>query len=477
MLEGGIATSSVLFEKYQVTDIVYESDSVTVYSAEHLFMSAGRIIKKILKKSVCRENFYSEINILKSIRHPNIPIVYDVEEDNSAYYIIEERMAGVTLDTFVKERGVLPEEEVAEIGMKLCDIISFLHHKKPVPILFLDVHPKNILIDIDNDKNKISLVDFGSSYYSDCTEKRRLLMGAVGYAAPEQYEQGSLDERTDIYGIGAVLKFLAGDDKSEQLMMIISRCMALDRNDRFESVNALARNLEKINIHEHINHENIHVDSGKPRVISFAGADRRVGVTHISMAFASYLSGQGCSVLYEEVNNSNHLRAIADRYRLKYGNGLFRQGKLLLKPRYGVQINLEVDCDYIVRDLGLYSEEDCRDTETLVLVAGTKPWELEASASVCRRAVKEGEIFILCNGGSRQDNMALWKQTDCMVKQTPVLNDVFEQNDIQRKFFKELADMLGIRIGGGEVYKKQNRLFGKIAEKAKDIYRRCFRRS
>ena len=68
LLEGGITATSILFEKYQVTDVVYESDTVTVFIAEHIYMSVKRIIKKILKKSICRDTFYSEVNILKSIK-------------------------------------------------------------------------------------------------------------------------------------------------------------------------------------------------------------------------------------------------------------------------------------------------------------------------------------------------------------------------------------------------------------------------
>ena len=499
MLEGGIAASSVLFEKYRVTDIVYESDTVTVYSAEHMFMSAKRIIKKILKRSICRDNFYSEVNILKSIRHPSIPIVYDVEEDAFAYYIIEEHMEGITLDTFVRENGILAEKEAIDIGIKLCDIVSFLHCRKPVPILFLDVHPKNILINVET--NQVFLVDFGSSYYSDETEKRKLLMGTVGYAAPEQYEHVMLDERTDIYGIGAVLYFLVTGKNfvhenilsdnfhkniSEQFMMIISRCLAADRNDRFRSVDILEKNLSK-----KISNSNICIVAGKPHIISFVGTDRRVGVTHISLAFAKYLSKQGYSVLYEESNSSNHARQIAAHYKMKYYNGIFYHEELMLKPLYGTQINLEMDCDIIVRDCGAFSDNEeyiesiCADNSVVVMVAGTKPWELEASTKVCRDATdrirrmrgmeaEEGQnsMHILCNGNGGHESLILWKRAGCMVKRVPTLDDIFTCNEVESRFFSELADVIKIDIEGGKVYKKTNRLFRKFAKKAADNHRR-----
>ena len=87
-LEGGnIATSTniILFDKYRVTKVIYQSEQVTVYEVWHMYMSAKRVIKKILKKSIRQDSFYSEVKILKNLRHPGIPIIYDVIEDSFAY--------------------------------------------------------------------------------------------------------------------------------------------------------------------------------------------------------------------------------------------------------------------------------------------------------------------------------------------------------------------------------------------------------
>jgi serine/threonine-protein kinase len=167
-------------------------------------MQTERIIKKILKKSIHHSSFYSEINILKNIKHPNIPIIYDQYEDDEAFYIVEEYIDAPNLMEHIKENGLVSELKAVDIGIKLCEIISFLHCQKPIPILFLDIQPKNILIKED----KIFLVDFGNSYYLNEAGKRNLLLGTPGYAAPEQYKYQKLDERTDIYGIGAVLYFM-----------------------------------------------------------------------------------------------------------------------------------------------------------------------------------------------------------------------------------------------------------------------------
>ena len=224
--------------------VVYESDNATVYKALHIQMQAERIIKKILKKSIHHSSFYSEINILKNLKHPNIPIIYDQYEDDEAFYIVEEYINAPNLMEYIRENGLLEELEAVDIAIKLCEIISFLHSQKPIPILFLDVQPKNILIQ----NGKIYLVDFGNSYYINETESRNLLLGTPGYAAPEQYKYERLDERADIYGIGAVLYFMvtgrASDHKyasslefpskiTGKYKMIVRQCLSKDITNRF----------------------------------------------------------------------------------------------------------------------------------------------------------------------------------------------------------------------------------------------------
>ena len=476
LLEGGITATSILFEKYQVTDVVYESDTVTVFIAEHIYMSVKRIIKKILKKSICRDTFYSEVNILKSIKNPQIPTVYDVEEDAFAYYIIEEYMEGVNLHSFIEKNGVMSEEEATDIGIKICNIVSFLHCLKPIPILFLVVHPKIILFNDDSER-KIFLVDFGSSYYSNETEKRRILMGTVGYAAPEQYDHGRLDERTDIYGIGAVLYFLVTgrscdsenilslnfpQNISEKFRMIIMQCLAHDRDDRFQRVEAIATSLSR-----KYKSDDTSIQNEKSHIISIAGVDRRVGVTHVCLAFASYLSKQGCRILYEEANDSNHLRMIAGCEKLKYKNGFFYHDRLTLKPLYGEQINLPGDSDYIVRDCGMYSEKINDDSDTVVIVAGAKAWELENSVAVCKKALNAGNVHILCNSSHKNEALSLWRKIGCVGMQVPALSKIFECCDSERIFFDELADSIGITKRGGAMHKKRTRFFRKFAEKAR----------
>lgn len=435
-------------------------------------MQAIRIIKKILKKSIHQDSFYSEINILKNIRHPSIPIIYDVEEDDSSYYIIEEYIEGETLFQYVTKRGVLSQEEAVRIGVQICEIMSFLHCQKPIPILFLDVHPKNILIKND----KIYLVDFGSSFFADETEKRRYLMGTIGYAAPEQYRYDALDERTDIYGIGAVLYFMVTgtscnegstlslkfpNNISGKYRIIVSQCLSQDINERFKSVYIIEKNLEQL-----IKFDNTYVDFDRPRIISVAGTQSRIGATHVGISLASYIAAKGYKVIYEEINESNHVRMIAGRRKLKYENGFFYKGNLLLKPTYGPQVQLDMECDYIVRDYGCQYEDI--DTDELILLAGTKEWEIDNSIRVCNAFLEDENIskklHILCNMSQEEKNGELWKTIGSVGMNVPYLNDIFYAYDTTEIFFEELFSTLITKSKGGRFYKKKTRLFGRFAK-------------
>lgn len=441
-------------------------------------MAVVRIIKKILKKSIHQDSFYSEINILKSIRHPNIPIIYDVEEDALAYYIIEEYIEGKTLSQYIAERGALSQDEAVSIGIKICEIISFLHGQKPVPVLFLDVHPKNILINND----KIFLVDFGSSFFSDETEKRRFLMGSVGYAAPEQYRYDALDERTDIYGIGAVLFFMVTgkscgqngtislkfpNNISGKYRMVVMQCVSNDRNGRFRSVDMIAENLREL-----IKNDEAYNFTDRPQIISVAGTQTRIGTTHISIALASFLASKGCKVIYEEMNESNHLRMIARRRRLKYENGFFYKDSLMLKPSYGPQVQLCMECSYIVRDYGCLHGDLEPEGDMVLLLAGAKEWEIENSCAVCSRYLEESreagknhKIHFLCNMSHYDESKELWRMVGNIGTDVPFISDIFCADTVTENFFRELTQALGIECEGGGLYKKKTRLFGRTAKK------------
>ena len=114
-----------------------------------------------------------------------------------------EYVEGRSLQQILEDGKCYTVRETAEAGLQLCGIMEQLHGQEP-PMIFRDLKPANILV---RPGGEFVLVDYGAVRKlrkSAATDTMQL--GTDGYAAPEQYggwEQS--DERTDIYGIGAVL--------------------------------------------------------------------------------------------------------------------------------------------------------------------------------------------------------------------------------------------------------------------------------
>ena len=87
---GGVTADTVLFGKYRLDRVIGKGRTGTVWLAVHLGLEEYRAIKQVSKAAVGYEAFHREALILKSLRHPAIPIVYDLEEDQNFLYLIQE---------------------------------------------------------------------------------------------------------------------------------------------------------------------------------------------------------------------------------------------------------------------------------------------------------------------------------------------------------------------------------------------------
>ncbi len=147
------------------------------------------------------KNFEREANILATLDHPSIPRIYDYFTADDHSYLIIEFIEGKDLEAIISEsENFLPEEQVMNWAIELCDVISYLHNYKPEPIIFRDIKPSNIMI---NTHEHIQLVDFGIAKAFQPGQKGTMI-GTEGYSPPEQYK-GESTQRADIYALGATL--------------------------------------------------------------------------------------------------------------------------------------------------------------------------------------------------------------------------------------------------------------------------------
>ena len=150
--------------------------------------------------------FAAEAALVGRLHHPNVVQLYDAVSDDRVPYLVMEYVPGVTLREFCRTDRLLPLEQVVEIGFKCAMALGYVYRQG---LIHRDVKPANILAVVqDGEIIDIKLSDFGSvlNTNSDHTQIHRV--GSLAYMSPEQIEGGTLDCRTDIYALSAVLYHL-----------------------------------------------------------------------------------------------------------------------------------------------------------------------------------------------------------------------------------------------------------------------------
>ena len=276
--------------------------------------------KVINKASYDKGHIIREASLIKNLKHPHIPVIYDIYEDDISICIIEEYISGKSLRDFVCESEKLGINQICDIGIKLCNILEYLHNYCG-GIIHLDIKPDNIIID---DNNNVKLIDFGNSLYSYETNDQSML--SPGFAAPEQYQGAQPTKRTDIYSVGMVLKFMTDASgfsriSHKRIYQVIMKCTRHKPELRYRNVQAVSCALQ------HISCQSGRLGKTKEGnnhsyVIRISGTKRGIGVTHIALSMAYAIGKCGISCVVTEKSGRSDIQAIMLNGRLDE-NGLF----------------------------------------------------------------------------------------------------------------------------------------------------------
>jgi len=206
-----LAPGFLLANRYLIQEVIGSGGMGSVYRARDMhFPNVPRLVavKEMINTSpdplvrqTIVQNFEREANILATLNHPSIPKIYDYFSFENRSYLILEYIHGKDLEAIINETpGFLPEEQVLHWAIQLCDVLAYLHNHKPDPIIFRDMKPSNIMINLSGD---VVLVDFGIARTFQVGQKGTMI-GTEGYSPPEQY-RGEATPLADIYALGATL--------------------------------------------------------------------------------------------------------------------------------------------------------------------------------------------------------------------------------------------------------------------------------
>ncbi len=219
--------------------ISYYKNIADIGGSDHVHLvrhqETGKIfVKKIL--SIYNRDVYKQ---LKSNPVKGVPKIIDYYEEDDKLTLIEEYISGVSLWELIEEKKISMDDMIRYV-LELCDIVGRLHDLTP-PLIHRDIKPQNIII---SSSDSVFLIDFNASkHYSPGETCDTVLMGTEGFAAPEQYGFGASSSRTDIYGIGKLMKIsfeeLGIEPGTTVYAPVIAQCTNLVSQLRYNSTDEL----------------------------------------------------------------------------------------------------------------------------------------------------------------------------------------------------------------------------------------------
>ena len=216
---------------YQETTLLGEGSFGKVFKVIHKVSKVERAMKIIIKSKTFMNDedekaLINEINVLKSLDHPNILKVFECFNTKRKFYIITELCTGGELFDKIQSINNFNEKVCAHIMKQLLSAVYFCHSNN---IIHRDLKPENILLESKDEFKKeyftIKVIDFGTSEI----KKNAMLDKKIGtpfYIAPEVLNN-SYNEKCDIWSCGVILYILIcgyppfnGDDEEQIYSMV-----------------------------------------------------------------------------------------------------------------------------------------------------------------------------------------------------------------------------------------------------------------
>lgn len=215
--DGSSASSSTKFQQpkagffieYELKDVIgYGSTSTChrcVRKSDKLEFACKVIDKRQVeaKFSGLLDQFYVEIKVLQTLKHPHIIHLEGVYETPDRIYMVMELMQGGEIFDYVVDKGTLSEEEASVLVRKLTSAVAHMHD---LNVIHRDLKPENLLLTARSGKNnQVKIIDFGLSKIVNDTTPASSFLGTRGYLAPEMLQRHSYDKAVDIWALGVIV--------------------------------------------------------------------------------------------------------------------------------------------------------------------------------------------------------------------------------------------------------------------------------
>ena len=202
--------------RYDLIKIIGEGGFGKVYYAKNKFSHTEVSIKTINKsknENLMLDNLTikNEIEVLKSLSHPNIMKIYEFYSNEESYFLVNEYIKYGELSNKIKQ--TFSELQISVIIFQILKGLSYIHSHN---IIHRDIKLENIMIsDIENILINgkieqfywIKIIDFGIAKFTSSNKKEKGMTGTLYYMAPEVIKQ-NYDYKCDIWSVGVILYIL-----------------------------------------------------------------------------------------------------------------------------------------------------------------------------------------------------------------------------------------------------------------------------
>ena len=252
----------IISTRYKPIGKIGEGSGGTIYKFRDLNLDMDVVFKEIKHSNVAKDYLYKEANILKNVSSPYLPIVFNSVQIEDMFFTVMEFIPGYSFSNLLDMKTEFSQKEILKWSLQLCEAIEILHNQQP-PVLHCDIKPANIML---RENGNICLIDFNISM---SLSDKKYIGYSDGYSSPELIESITtsniriVDERTDIYSLGATLYHIITGEKlkndfnmelvrkcsSVEFAIILQKACENNPKDRYQSIK------EMHNAFQHI-HEN-----------------------------------------------------------------------------------------------------------------------------------------------------------------------------------------------------------------------------
>lgn len=206
--ESPIAKGTLIGDRYDVLELIGRGSMGLVFLVQDRDLDEKAALK-LLPRDLFNKNdavsIKEEIRLARRITHRNILRTFDMGNWENYTYISMEYVAGYDLDQLLKRSGSQDRYIALLMGRQIC---SAMNAAQEEGVIHLDLKPGNMMV---NQQGILKIMDFGLARSiankdgKNVAKNSTQLMGTPRFMAPEQFLNGEIDHRTDIYSIGIIL--------------------------------------------------------------------------------------------------------------------------------------------------------------------------------------------------------------------------------------------------------------------------------